>query len=221
MALLKSTSSLTLTLTELGAGTGRNTVKLVDPSIASVPITRINALDLSPGMLDVAQQRWTKFLEAKATTLCEIPKIEFYEFDALNPSNFPEVKSIKGTANIVLSTLVLEHLPIDVFFRSVKSLLKEDGGSLVLTNMHAEMGRVGQAGFVDEETGEKIRGDSYNYEVEEVLVEGKKWGFRLEGSVGERAVREEDIGEGKLLGPRGKKWIGVKVWFGMVMRFDG
>jgi hypothetical protein len=74
---------------------------------------------------------------------------------------------------------------------------------------------------VDEETGEKIRGDSYNYEVEEVVAEGKKWGFVLEGSVAEREVREEDIGEGRLLGPRGRKWIGVRVWFGMVMRFDG
>ena len=173
-------------------------------------------------MLDVAHHRCTKYLETRPTTLFEFPKIEFYEFDALNPAKFPDVKELEGKADVVLSTLVLEHLPIDIFFRSVSSLLKKRRGVyLVLTNMHAEMGRISQAGFVDEETGEKIRGDSYNYEVEEVVAEGKKWGLMLEGSVGEREVREEDIGEGRLLGPRGRKWIGVRVWFGMVMRFNG
>jgi SAM-dependent methyltransferase len=217
---VKSASSLTVT--ELGAGTGRNTIKLLQFSTASVPISRINALDLSPGMLEVGRQRCDKYFEANATTLAKVPKLEFYQFDALNPSNFPDLKNLEGTADIVLSTLVLEHLPIDIFFRTAKSLLKNgEGGYLILTNMHAAMGRIGQAGFVDEETGEKIRGDSYNYEIEEVLAEGKKWGFNLEGSVGERAVREEDIGEGRLLGPRGRKWIGVKVWFGMVMRVEG
>lgn len=38
------------------------------------------------------------------------------------------------------------------------------------------------------------------------------------GEMRERAVEEQDVGDGKLLGPRGKKWIGVKVWFGCVMR---
>jgi SAM-dependent methyltransferase len=215
-------STIPLTITELGAGTGRNTVKLLNPSTTNASVSRINALDLSPGMLDVARQRCTKYLETHPTTLSEMPKIEFYEFDALSPTNFPDVKELEVKADIVLSTLVLEHLPIDVFFRSASSLLKKSGGvCLVLSNMHAEMGRISQAGFVDEETGEKIRGDSYNYEVEEVVAEGKKWGFVLEGSVAEREVREEDIGEGRLLGPRGRKWIGVRVWFGMVMRFDG
>jgi len=220
---VQTNSSSPLTITELGAGTGRNTVKLLAPS-PSIPISRINALDLSPGMLDVARQRCAKFLETHATTLAEVPKIDFYEFDALNPADFPEVKDLEGKADVVLSTLVLEHLPIDVFFRSVKSLLKKNGkGWLILTNMHAEMGRISQAGFVDEETGEKIRGGSYNYEVEEVVAEAKKFCFALEGSVGEREVREEDIGpgEGRVLGPRGRKWIGVRVWFGMVLRFDG
>lgn len=85
--------------------------------------------------------------------------------------------------------------------------------------MHAHMGRISQAGFVDAESGEKVRGTSYNYEVEEVIEEGKRRGFEVVGKVGEREVREEDIGEGRLLGKRGKKWVGVKVWFGLVMRF--
>jgi hypothetical protein len=39
--------------------------------------------------------------------------------------------------------------------------------------------------------------------------------------VGERVVREDDVGEGRLLGPRGKKWIGCMCWFGFVMKLEG
>jgi len=39
------------------------------------------------------------------------------------------------------------------------------------------------------------------------------------GEVGERGVEEVDLGV--VVGERGKKWVGVKVWFGFVMRFDG
>ena len=221
---LTSTSSTTLsslTITELGAGTGRNTIKLLSPFF-TIPISNINALDLSPEMLTVARHRCNKYLEANATSWRGVPEIKYYEFDALNPSAYPSIATkVDGKADIVLSTLVLEHLPIEIFFASVKSLLKKEGGFLLLTNMHAEMGRMSQAGFVDVETGEKIRGDSYNYEVEEVVKEGRKWGFSVVGRVGERVVKEEDVGTGRLLGPRGKKWFGVRVWFGMVMRFVG
>lgn len=135
---------------------------------------------------------------------------------------------IEGTADLVISTLVLEHLPLDVFFKTVRGFMREEGGVLVLTGMHAEMGRRSRAGFVDVDKsgGErKVQGSSFVYEVEEVLVEGKKWGFAVDGEVGERAVCEEDVGEdlegSALLGKRGRKWVGCKVWFGCVMRFEG
>jgi hypothetical protein len=40
--------------------------------------------------------------------------------------------------------------------------------------MHAEMGLKSQAGFLDEGSGEKVRGQNYNYEISEVLDEGLK-----------------------------------------------
>lgn len=122
---------------------------------------------------------------------------------------------------MVLSTLVLEHLSLDVFVRTIRSLLKKDGGYAVITNMHAEMGRVSQAGFVDGETGKKVRGESCVYEVQEVLGEAKRWGFELVGEIEERGVRQDDIGEGKLMSERGRKWIGTKCWFGFVLRLPG
>ncbi len=119
----------------------------------------------------------------------------------------------------MLSTLVLEHLPINVFFRTVKDLLKAEDGYLVLTNMHAEMGRISQAGFVDEVTGEKIRGNSYAHGIQEVVEEGEKLGFSVVGDVSERGIEEGDLGT--VVGERGKKWVGVRVWFGFIMRLGG
>jgi hypothetical protein len=171
-------------------------------------------------MLEVAKQRCENHLTANApNALLAPPILKFHEFDALRPDVFPEVKQLEGQADLVLSTLVLEHLPMDVFFASVKSLLKATGGYLLVTNMHAEMGRISQAGFVDEATGEKIRGHSYAHEIEEVIEEGRKRGFEVVGEVGERGVEEGDLGV--VVGERGKKWVGVKVWFGFVMRLDG
>jgi SAM-dependent methyltransferase len=212
-----------ITITELGAGTGRNTVKLLDPFLP-VPIARIVALDLSLSMLEIARQRCKKFTSTLPTTTpgSKVPEIGFYEFDALHPSAFPSANAVEGQADLVLSTLVLEHLPLPIFFSTAKKLLKKEGGYFVVTNMHAEMGGKSQAGFMDEGTGEKVRGDSFVYEIEEVLEEGSKWGFEVVGPpVGERDVREEDVGEERLLGKRGMKWIGVKCWFGFVMRFGG
>jgi len=83
--------------------------------------------------------------------------------------------------------------------------------------MHAEMGRKSQAGFVDDETGVKVQGQSYVYEVQEVLEEAQKWGFDIEGDAGERAIAKADLESG-VVGKRGEKWVGVKCWFGMVLK---
>ena len=211
-------SDLPITITELGCGTGRNTVKLLSPKLSSPRISSIAALDLSPGMLTVAKERCENYLTANVFgALLDSPVVKFYEFDALNQELSPEIKALEGKADLVLSTLVLEHLPIDVFFHAVTSFLKPTGGYVLLTNMHAEMGRISQAGFVDEVTGEKIRGHSYAHEISEVIEGGGKWDLEVVGEVGERGIQQADVGTA--VGERGKKWIGVNVWYGFVMRF--
>lgn len=105
-----------------------------------------------------------------------------------------------------------------MFFRTVRNLLKKEGGVLVLSSMHAEMGQRSQAGFMLEE-GVKLQGKSFVYEVQDVLEEGERWGGRLVGDLLEREVRESDLGEVVDRG-RGEKWVGCKVCFGLVMRFD-
>ncbi|OBT72909.1 hypothetical protein VF21_07767 [Pseudogymnoascus sp. 05NY08] len=198
-------------ITELGCGTGRNTAKLLLPP-SSTMLSSIHALDLSPSMLGIARQRCSSIT---AGSIAPTPSTEFHVFDALSGAAPPDEAC---GANGVLSTLVLEHLPLYIFFGSVKKLLAKEGGYLLVTNMHEEMGRRGQAGFVDVESGEKVRGVSFVYSIEEVLEEGRKWGFEVVGGVGERAVVEEDL---KVLGERGGKWVGCKVWFGGMFRFVG
>ncbi|KAL5353716.1 hypothetical protein ACLOAV_001757 [Pseudogymnoascus australis] len=138
-------------ITELGCGTGRNTAKLILPS-SSTNLSSIHALDLSPSMLDIARQRCSAITVGSAAP---IPSTDFHVFDALSGAAPPEDAC---GAHGVVSTLVLEHLPLDVFFGSVRKLLTKEGGHLLLTNMHEEMGRRGQAGFMDVESGEKVRG---------------------------------------------------------------
>ena len=224
-------------ITELGCGTGRNTAKLLLPLQTSseqashetyaVDIAQINALDLSMAMLEVAQKRCNAILSTKSRDE-KTPDIQFREFDAIEPSSYPNVQSeVIGKAHLVLSTLVLEHLPLEVFFSTVKSLLIPGGdGLLVLTNMHPEMGDISQAGFLDEDTGEKIQGHSFSHRIEDVMAVAAKYGFSLVGELGERAVEESDVRDDggnvqdRLLGKRGRKWIGIRVWFGGVFRLQ-
>ena len=84
--------------------------------------------------------------------------------------------------------------------------------------MHPEMGRISQAGFVDPKTGDKIRPTSYAHTIAETVVEARRAGFELLGGVDEVSVQEEMM---ERLGIRGRKWIGVRVWFGGVWRKVG
>jgi SAM-dependent methyltransferase len=223
MESLSNGLSRDLTITELGCGTGRNTVLFLRPPLAE-RISQIYALDLSHAMLDIARSYCSSIIAANPGPN---PKLEFHEFNAMKPEATPEItRLVQGKADVVLSTLVLEHLPLSQFFSAVTMLLKSDEGSgagkVLITNMHAEMGRLSQAGFDDEVEGKpiKIRGESFVYEVDEVIEEGRLWGFEVVNEVMEKAVEEGDVdegGNGLRLGNRGRKWVGKKIWFGMVM----
>jgi len=195
---------------DLGCGTGRSTLQLLP--IKSV--TRIDGLELSPKMLEIARQRCTNVLEQKSRpTASESEsekRIEFHIFDMLKDT-LPDAAM---NANLAISTLVLEHVPLQTFFRTAASILRP-GGIIVMTNMHAEMGKISQAGFVDAKTGDKIRPVSYAHTVRDTLREAEEWGFLLEGEVKEVQV-EQTLAE--KLGPRGRKWIGVTVWYGGIWK---
>ena len=160
-------------------------------------------LDVSSGMLEVARRRLGK-IGAEG-------KLKLEVFDMLQQPTPPE--DVVG-ADAVVSTLVIEHVPADVFFSQVSKILKP-GGILLLTNMHSEMGGISQAGFIDPQTGEKIRPTSYAHTVGEIEGCAEKNGLEVIEKIEERAVDQSMVSR---LGQRSEKWVGVTVWFGGILR---
>ncbi|KAI0388157.1 S-adenosyl-L-methionine-dependent methyltransferase [Hypomontagnella monticulosa] len=204
-------------IVDLGCGTGRNTALL----LAASDIEEVVALDSSKGMLEVARSRLQQGDRTSPSDLDAaqiVPKVHLEVFDLLQSTPIPAIaQQVDG----VISTLVVEHVPLPAFFSQVSQMLKP-GGVLLLTNMHAHMGGISQAGFVDTDTGEKIRPTSYAHTVADVLVEARKWGLEVEGrgegeeaGIQERAVDESMV---EVLGPRSRKWVGVTCWFGGLFR---
>jgi len=135
--------------------------------------------------------------------------------DAQRPPLLPP--DLAAGFDAVLTTLVLEHFPLATFAALLRALVRP-AGLVLLTNMHPDMGARSQAGFVSTD-GEgrqvKIRGKSWVHGVEETVDGAHAEGLDVVGSVGERAVTEDILG---LVGERGGKWVGCKVWYGMVLR---
>ena len=174
----------------------------------------------------------------------------------LNPPN-PAAEA----AHAVLSTLVAEHIPLPTFFQALRLCVRV-GGIALLTNMHSDMGRDAQAGFVDAKGNKVLSGKSWIHGVDETVEEARRAGFEVleddkvggeeeerkwaesgrevrgkgktpegegradaaKGSSGKRrelrGVREVRVEEDMVewLGGRSRKWIGMKVWFGMMLR---
>jgi ubiquinone/menaquinone biosynthesis C-methylase UbiE len=195
-------------LVDMGCGTGRNTLKLLP-----LPGSTVIGLDASPKMLEIAKGRAESEMHAHQQDH-RAKQVEFEIYDLLRDNSMP---TSAANADAVISTLVLEHVPIGTFFAAASRMLKR-GGSFLVTNMHSEMGGISQAGFVDPKTGDKIRPQSYAHRLEDVVNEAKQYGF---GVVGEPLERAVDQRTSELLGPRAKKWIGVMVWFGVCFRKEG
>lgn len=194
-------------IVDLGCGTGRNTLSLVR-NAASMNATVIG-LEPSKKMLENARKKMAEYVAETDGDVDDV-RTSRVAFEMYNLLENPTPPASALGADGVVSTLVLEHVPVHEFFRAVAAILKP-GGVLLLTNMHSEMGGISQAGFVHPETGVKIRPTSYSHTVEETLEEAIKAGFELVGTLKETRV---DEGLADKLGPRAKKWIGVQVWYG-------
>jgi SAM-dependent methyltransferase len=192
---------------DLGAGSGRATMALLASDVGE-STTNIIAVDASPAMLEIAKRK-----VADAKTNGREGTVSFDILDLLSDEELPE--SVLG-ADLVVSTLVLEHVPCDLYFKKASAVLSP-GGVLLMTNMHNEMGAISQAGFVDPKTNEKIRPASYPHSVEDVKAAASKYGLTLLGDVKEVAVEEQDVAS---LGGRSRKWISVKCWYAGLFRKD-
>ncbi|KAJ5291691.1 methyltransferase [Penicillium angulare] len=228
----KSTEQLKLV--DLGCGTGRNTVQLLktlskykenedtdqshDGKTSATQIEVIG-VDASPGMLEVAQKTVQSAFTQNESQSAEV---SLGVFDLLKPisdgNRLPTPLQQTGAAGVI-STLVLEHIPLREFFEAASAMM-QPGGYLLITNMHADMGALSQAGFTDPQTGVKIRPTSYCHSTAEVLAAATGAGFHIKNLIGEKggnAVLERAVDEnlGDILGARAKKWVGINVWFGV------
>jgi SAM-dependent methyltransferase len=195
-------------IVDLGCGTGRNTLKLL-----GIPGAEILGLDLSPKMLEIAKERCTSawnMLPAQKRAA----SLDFYKHDVLDKNlTLPELLPLP--ADVVISTLVVEHMPLADFFLEVNRLLAP-GGLLLVTNMHSDMGAKSQAGFNDPATGEKVRPVSYNHAPEDLLKAAKAAGYvPISNNVIERGLDEQMA---QKLGPRAAKWVGVRMWMGGIFK---
>ncbi|KAF2087860.1 S-adenosyl-L-methionine-dependent methyltransferase [Saccharata proteae CBS 121410] len=233
-----------LRLLDLGCGTGRNTTKLLahDWSTKNVEAVEVVGVDASPAMLSVARRKLSRFLPrggsgnavesatfSPFTASAEVRvNLRLVRRDVFNPDaddggwdgdGMPEA----GTVHAVVSTLVVEHVPLEVFFGTVRRLLVR-GGVVLLTGMHEDMGGRGEggtgAGFVRggrDGDGVKVRGESFVHGVGEVVGEAEKWGFSVVGGVREGVVEGERMRE-MGIGEKWEKWVGWRVWFGIVFK---
>ena len=193
-------------LVDLGCGTGRNSLQLLD-----VPGATIIGLDTSPKMLEIARARLNDRMAALQEASNKARDFELFLYDMLSNSPVP---ASALNADALISTLVLEHIPLLEFFQAISRILKP-GALALITNMHSDMGAISQAGFVDPKTGEKVRPQSFAHHIDDVIAEAQRQGFEVVGEALERGVDEETS---KTLGVRAKKWIGVTVWFGICLR---
>jgi SAM-dependent methyltransferase len=164
-------------------------------------------------MLDIARERCTSAWNSLPSDR-RAASLTFHTHDVLDRNHtLPEF--LPRMADVVISTLVVEHMPLQDFFWEVNRLLAP-GGVLLVTNMHADMGSRSQAGFNDPATGEKIRPVSYNHSAGELVEAARAAGYELvERSLLEKGVDEEMA---ERLGPRAGKWVGVMMWMGGIFR---
>lgn len=201
-------------IVDLGCGTGRNTLKLIqDPTTQRRVILGIDA---SPEMLALADQKLSTLVASREKDGTTYSLLQHGFLNSDHPNAAPNLLDLAQSHDALLATLILEHFPLKPFFVTVRSLIRP-GGVVLLTNIHPDLGSISQAGFVSADGNGhaiKIRGTSWAHGVEETAAAAKNAGFRVLGDILEGAVTEDML---PVLGARGRKWIGVKVWYGMIL----
>ncbi|KAJ4329982.1 hypothetical protein N0V87_010408, partial [Didymella glomerata] len=140
-----STSGPIINVLDLGCGTGRNTARLLSHPWPANKAINVIGLDFSAGMLSLARTKLVPLADVKPNTTLRLEHCNPFPSTPFAPSSLA-----LPPQDLIISTLVLEHIPLPTFFTTLSSLLAP-GGTALVTNMHAEMGSRSQAGFVNSE----------------------------------------------------------------------
>ncbi|KAJ2916249.1 hypothetical protein MD484_g4168, partial [Candolleomyces efflorescens] len=221
--LLSSSSSGPKRVLEIGCGTGRNTVKIKQ----NLPLgSTIYAIDVSEGMMAEAKKKIHEMgygassssTPSSGFTISVITDVQWALLDV--QSQRAELNALVGEGDpvdIVISTLVLEHVGLDAFFSAVGAHLKV-GGWAWISSMHPFIGANTGAGYRRSEDGTKVHGVSYNYEIQEVMDAAKVHGLKVEGEVVEAGVGDDEKEAVAKFGARAKKAVGWKIFVGFLFR---
>ncbi|QLY26672.1 bifunctional 2-polyprenyl-6-hydroxyphenol methylase/3-demethylubiquinol 3-O-methyltransferase UbiG [Bdellovibrio sp. KM01] len=160
---------------EIGCGTGRHTKKWLEAG------NSVTAIDISPKMLAVARGK--------------IPssQVNFVEGDFLLQKDLPH------DFDILVESLMLEHIQdLSAFFKQCVSVLKT-GGDLYLSEIHPERTQAGiGAHFKVQDSEMEIHLVSFAHTENEIVSWGDKTGFKL--------VNSKDLLGDKKLSELNPKW---------------
>lgn len=173
-----------------------------------LPGAKVVGLDATPALLEVAEKRCNEAYASLPDNL----RPSGLSFKVYNPLDEKiDEKPVTDQAQGLISTLVLEHLPLADFFRMCSSIVVP-GGYLLVTNTHEELAGIAHGSIVEPETGAKLWSESHIHTNEAVKNEGRKWGFDL-------VVVQEGVPEDPdMVGAMRGHWDGVKCWVGFILR---
>lgn len=206
-----ASSARPLCILDLGCGTGRITQKLLNVQSWTRPVG-IHGWDASEHMLAIARSKCVPARNSSTTSAPHDQSVIFRQVDHLNANALP--KEQLGIFDLLVSTLVLEHMFIQDFWQCIFALLKP-GGVGLMSNMHPDMGAGSVAGF-KEDSGQRLIGQSYLHGVQETAIGARRVGLEV-WDIEDVAVEQGMIERGEV-GERAKKWIGKKIWYGMKFR---
>lgn len=195
----------TLKILDLGCGTGRTTTKLAQHSWPCEQI-KIEGWGASAAMLNTAKTNLSSLASSHTA-------VNLHQIDLQNPTTLPHDSKVSFDI-IIISTLALDHSPLATFFQLISTLLKS-GGVAFVSNLHPDMGARSVAGY-DDMRGARRIGRNLSHGIEESLDAAKRAGLEVK-EVKEVELEERGIEEG-LVVERGRKWVGMKLWMGLMVR---
>ena len=179
-----------LDVLDVGAGTGRHAIRIAEHG------ARLTAIDFSEEMLEKARQK------------PGADRVRWLVHDVMRPLPFAA-----NSFDRVVSSLVLEHIPVDElpsFFRELGRVAR-DGGVIVVTAMHPAMFLKGVSANFRDESGE-VRPRSHVAILSDYVMRAMQAGLVIV------ALAERSVDEGLATrNERSRKWLGWPALFVMIL----